>query len=144
MNPEEYIRSRVDDQIEWYSTKSKCNQNWFKTTKIIELVSASVIPFVAGMGNGIPFSSWILGFLGVVVASCTGVTTLYHHQENWINYRTIAEMLKHEKFLFLTASGPYFDKEQFDSFVQRVESLISKENSIWAITTKKIKQKTGI
>lgn len=143
MTPEEYIQSRVDGQIGWYSKKSKSNQNWFKSIKMIELISASIIPFVAGMGTDIPFSPWILGFLGVAVAICAGATALCHHHENWITYRTTAEMLKHEKYLFLTSSGPYSGKEQFDLFVQRIESLISKENSNWAVNTQKPNSKSS-
>lgn len=143
MTPEEYIQSRVDEQIGWYSKKSRSNQNWFKTIKMIELVSASVIPFVAGMGKDISLSPWILGFLGVAVAICAGATTLYHHHENWITYRTTSEMLKHEKYLFVTSSGPYAEKEQFDVFVQRVESLLSKENLNWAANSQKPKNKNN-
>lgn len=137
MTPEEYLHARVDDQIDWYSNKSRFNQNWFKSLKLVELASAAIIPFVAGMSSNIPFSAWILGFLGVAVAICAGVTSVYHHQENWINYRATSEALKHEKFLFLTRSGTYSDENAFESFVQRIESLISRENSTWASGNKK-------
>ena len=137
MTPEEYLRDRVDDQIDWYSKKSKSNQNWFKGLKLVELASAAVIPFVAGMSSNIPCSVWILGLLGVMVTICAGVTSVYHHQENWINYRATSEALKHEKFLFLTRSGSYADESSFESFVQRIEALISRENSTWASGNKK-------
>jgi hypothetical protein len=137
MTPEEYLRARVDDQIDWYSKKSKSNQNWFKGLKLVELASAAVIPFVAGMSSIIPCSAWILGMLGVMVAICAGVTSVYHHQENWINYRATSEALKHEKFLFQTQSGAYADDSSFESFVQRIEALISRENSTWASGNKK-------
>jgi len=141
MNPEEYLQSRVDDQIDWYSKKSETNQKWFKTLKLVEIIAAAVIPFVAGMTTSIPYSSWILGFLGVTVAICAGVTSIYHHQENWINYRATSESLKHEKYLFLTKSGSYSDENNFETFVQQVETLISKENSTWAASGKKQQKK---
>lgn len=143
MNPEEYLQSRVDDQIAWYSRKSKSNQYWFKTLKLVEIAAAAIIPFVAGMNGSIHCSSWILGFLGVVVAICASVTGVFHHQENWINYRATSESLKHEKYLFLTQSGSYSDEDSFESFVQRVETLISKENSTWAASGKKPTKKQG-
>jgi hypothetical protein len=131
MTPEEYLRDRVDHQIDWYSMKSKSNQNWFKGLKIIEIASAAVIPFVAGMSGNIPCSAWILGLLGVTVAISAGVTSVYHHQENWINFRATSEALKHEKYIFLTQAGINSDESSFERFVQQIEALISKENSTW-------------
>ncbi len=31
MDEEAYIKERLDDQIDWYSNKSKRSQNWFKS-----------------------------------------------------------------------------------------------------------------
>jgi hypothetical protein len=44
--------------------------------------------------------------------------------------------LKHEKFLFLTGAEPYNVAEPFGLFVNRVESLISKENTQWKLYMK--------
>ena len=49
-----------------------------------------------------------------------------------IKYRTTSEQLKHEKYLYLTNSNPYNKKERLGLLVERVESLISKENSLWS------------
>jgi hypothetical protein len=141
MTPEEYLRDRVDHQIDWYSRKSTSNQYWFKGLKLIEIASAAVIPFVAGMSGNIPCSAWILGLLGVMVAISAGVTSVYHHHENWINFRATSEALKHEKFLFLTQAGSYSDESSFERFVQQIEALISKENSTWTSIYKKPEKK---
>ncbi len=137
MCPEEYLINRVDDQIDWYSKKSQRNQRWFKLIKIIELVAAALIPLIAGMNSEILYDKWIVGILGVTVSVLAGITGINRFQENWISYRTTAESLKHEKFLFLTKSGPYTEEYSFENFVQRIEGLISRENSTWAFSNKK-------
>ena len=70
--------------------------------------------------------------MGLLITIITGVVTLYKFQENWIEYRTTCETLRHEKFLFLTQTDPYDIEDPFNLLVHRVENLISKENTQWA------------
>jgi len=142
MNDSEFIEQRVDDQIEWYCAKSGWNQRCFKRLRILEMICAASIPFVVTYvvdeSNTLRV---IAGVLGIVVAVISGVIGLYRFQENWEQYRTTSESLKHEKFLYLTHAEPYDQDEPFPLFVQRVESLISKENSSWSQTFKVPKKK---
>lgn len=137
MNEEEYIEKRINDQIHWYSGKSQTNQKKYKRFQIIEIGCAAIIPFFAGLGEVIPCHQIIIGVLGIIIAISAGISALNKYQENWIAYRTTAETLKHEKYLFLTKCKPYDDNDAFQRLVQRVEELISKENSQWSRYTKK-------
>jgi len=133
MNQDEYIEHRLDDQIDWYNGKSQWNQKMFKRLRVLEVAAAALIPFLSGyMAGNSSYINITVGVLGLIIAVIAGVVTLYKFQENWVEYRTTCEMLKHEKHLFLTKVIPYDCKEPFSLFVQRVESLISKENSGWA------------
>ncbi|MEH0019412.1 MAG: DUF4231 domain-containing protein [Desulfobacter sp.] len=132
MEQEQYLQNRIEDQINWYDTKSKSNQRWFKSLRVIEIVSAAIIPFIAGYSDSIPCGTIIIGFLGVVIAICAGLAALNKYQENWLMYRTTCETLRHEKYLFMTNTKPYDDSEAFNQFVIRIENLISKENTQWA------------
>lgn len=133
MNDKEFIEQRVDDQIEWYCAKSGWNQRCFKRLRILEMLCAASIPFVVTYvvdeSNTLRI---VAGVLGIIVAVISGVISLYRFQENWEQYRTTSESLKHEKFLYLTNAEPYNHDEAFPLFVQRIESLISKENSSWS------------
>lgn len=60
-------------------------------------------------------------------------------QENWIQYRAVAEALKHEKYLFLAQSAQYAPGDRFHTLVNRVEALTSQENTAW---TSNLGQKT--
>jgi hypothetical protein len=131
ISPEEYIEQRLNDQISWYDRRSSTNQRWFKRLRFAEVVAAATIPFLSGFaGNSFPIKVAI-GALGVVVAVIASLLGLLHFQEHWIEYRATTEMLRKEKFLFLTQTDPYDKDNAFHLLVQRVEGLLSKENTVW-------------
>ncbi len=143
MTPEEYIEGRVDEQIHWYSAKSRSNQIWFRVLRLFEIAFASASPFlVSQITADTPALKIIVGSMGVCVAVIAGIVSLYRFQENWIEYRATAESLKHEKFLFLTKSPPYDGENSFHAFVSNVESRISKENTNWSGSVRE-KSNTG-
>ena len=137
MEQEKYIKDRVEDQINWYDKKAQSNQRWSKSLRIIEIVCAAIIPFIAGYSESIPFGTIIIGFMGVIIAICASLSALNKYQENWLIYRTTCETLRHEKYLFMTSTKPYDDTDGFNQFVIRVEGLISKENTQWSRASKK-------
>ncbi len=135
MDADEYLKTRVDDQIGWYDRKSQANQRWFKRLRVAEVICAAAIPFLSGYIHMYQTEvTVVVGALGLVVACIAGLLGLYQFQENWIEYRTTCESLKKEKYLFLTCSDPYDceDEERLQLLVHRVETLISKENTNWA------------
>lgn len=132
MNEEQFLKERVDDQINWYDKKSQFNQRWYKWLRVGEIVAAAAIPFLAGyMSDKNPAIQVVVGFLGCIIATIAGIVALYQFQENWVEYRTTCESLRHEKYLFLTQTEPYNVDNPFALFVQRVESLVSTENTKW-------------
>lgn len=142
MDEEKYIADRVDNQIDWYDKKSQSAQFRFKFLRCIEILSAAAIPLIAGFAKD-PFPvTLILGGLGALIAVISSVISLNQYQENWTEYRTTCESLKHEKYLFLTKAEPYHEEEHYRLFVQRVESMISKENSAWSQYTQATVEKT--
>jgi hypothetical protein len=136
MNEEEYIQSRLEDQIGWYDRKSTHAQARFKILRGLEIVGGSAIPLIAGFGGGGVCSQLAVGLLGAMVVAIAAFLSLNQYQENWIEYRTTCESLRHEKFLYLTRTEPYDAPTAFPLLVQRVESLISKENSGWSQYTR--------
>ncbi len=102
----------------------------------MEIIFAATIPLFAGFGGGSTWSVIAVGILGAAVAILASLLSLNQLQENWIAYRTTCESLKHEKFFFLTNAEPYDKDNAFGLFVQRVERLISKENSAWSEYTR--------
>ena len=140
----EYLSSRLDDQITWYSTKSSYCQIRHKCLRILEVISAALIPFISAKGVDIPYNSWIVSSLGAVIATCAASSGIFKFHEYWIQYRATSEQLKHEKFLFLARAAPYADNDAFHVLVHRVEGLISKENSTWTQTIKSQQSPSGV
>lgn len=132
MDADEYIKVRVDDQIGWYDRKSKMAQGWFKALRVIEVICAAAIPLIAGFDLFGCWSILVVSLLAALIAICAALIGLGNYQENWVEYRTTCESLRHEKYLFLTKTEPFDVPEPFGLFVQRVEGLVSKENSVWS------------
>jgi hypothetical protein len=136
MNAEEYIEKRVQDQIDWYNRKGLSNQKTFKWLRLVEIVAAALIPFLSGILINQPalvlIGTVIIGVLGMTVTVIAGMLSLGRYQEHWIEYRTTCESLKKESFLFQTKVEPYNGEDAFRLFVQRVETLVAKENTNWA------------
>ena len=77
---------------------------------------------------------------GIAVLLAIGTTGLktFKFQENWINFRTVAETLKKEKHFFDAEVDDYADcDDKIALFVTRVEAVISRENSLWVTTHQK-------
>lgn len=138
MDELEYLKDRLDDQINWYDRKSIRNQRTYKVLQLVLIVSAASIPFISGyISDKLPVLNLLLGGIGVLITAITGILSLYKFQENWISYRTTCETLRHEKYLFITKTDPFTEKNARNLLVQRVETLISKENINWFEIMKK-------
>lgn len=70
--------------------------------------------------------------MGASIALLEGLQQLNQYHQNWITFRSTAEALKHEKFLFLSTAGPYAEATNPTALLaERVESLVSQENAKW-------------
>ena len=130
---DDYLNDRVKDQIDWFNKKSGTCKHWFYRLKVSETILALLIPFLTGyITNELTGLKILVGVIGILVAALAGLLTLFKYQENWVQYRTTAETLTQERFLFIARTGPYKGDDRFKLFVERVESMLTKENSHWA------------
>ena len=61
------------------------------------------------------------------------VQQLFQFHSNWTHYRSTAEALKHEKFLYLAHAGAYAHvAEPLALLAERVEGRVSQEHAAWA------------
>lgn len=119
---------RLEDQVSWYDGKSASSQRAFKRLKVLQLVAAAAVPVVVS----VPAAAWITGGLGGLVVVVEGIQQLGQFQQNWMNYRSTCEALKHEKFLYLAAAGPYHGSSDLPRLLaERVEGLVSQEHAKW-------------
>jgi len=129
---EKFYNNRYGGQIRWYGDKAAKNKKIYHLFQWGVIVLSSALPVLIA---SIPAShSYITIVMAILLAIGTAGLKTFKFQETWISYRTIAETLKKEEYFYHSGSGPYkgvADNEEL--FMERVESLISKENTIWVI-----------
>lgn len=135
MDIETYIKERVDDQLSYYaSAASRAKQHHVRTQSVIIFLGV-LVPVVVNLPE-----SWF-GFvddtpiqvavtvLSLTLAILTGIVNFRKYGELWLTYRTTEEMLKHEKYMYLTRSGGYASIEKPERiFVQKIEAIIADEH----------------
>jgi hypothetical protein len=134
MNADEYLKTRVEDQIKWLSKESGKNQQWFKQLRLAEIIMGCAIAYLVSHANYAPVQ-FLTGAMGVAVAAISGLLSLYRFQEKWVEYRVAAENLKREKFFFLTGTAPYDGTDKYAVLVSRAEAILAAENMQWAEAT---------
>jgi hypothetical protein len=129
---------RLEDQLDWYDRKSQNSQRWYKRLKLLQVLLAVLIP-VWGL-LPICYVRWATALDGIAIALIEAVQQINQYSMLWISYRSTAERLKHEKYLFLSAAGPYrelTDSERLVQLAERVEEHVSTEHANWFNETKR-------
>ncbi len=90
---------RLEDQISWYDRKSGENQRRYPT---------------AWPRSS---SSWRVS------------STSTSSRNTRITYRSTAEALRHERYLYLANAGPYLAEDRHSQLAERIEGLISQEHA---------------
>jgi hypothetical protein len=131
-----YLKNRYFKELEWYDKKSTQNHLAYQVFQWIAIVFSASTAVLIVIGDG-PYK-WLAVVIAVIVAISTAVTKTFKYQENWINYRTTCETLKKELHYYNAGIHGYEDAKDNEAlFVDRVESLISRENTLWVTTHEK-------
>lgn len=147
MNDEEfrkYLQERYDYQIGWYDRKSEWNHKAYQIFQWVMIILASMTPVLILIGE--EWSKWFSAGVAVLVAIAAGGLKAFKYEENWINYRTTCETLRKEINYFNAGIKGYNQKnsaEKYSHFVDRIESLISRENTLWITAVEKENTSTG-
>ena len=73
----------------------------------------------------------VAGALGGVVLVLEGIQHLNQYQQNWAAYRSTAEALKHEKYLYVARAAHYAVPHAHRLLAERIEGLVSQEHAKW-------------
>ena len=133
------IIERLEDQISYYDAKSSRCQKSYKHIKLVEIISAALIPFLAALHVADTHDYVKAAFaiatalLGVLITILEGVLQLQQYQQIWVTYRATCEALKHEKYTYLGKASPYANVPDAHALLaERVETLVSEEHAKWA------------
>ncbi len=123
---------RLEDQLSWYDRESVRCQRWYKWLKLLQVVLAVGIPIASHLEPEV--AKWVTSSAGALIAILEAIQHMNQYSTLWITYRSTAERLKHEKFLFLSAAGPYkgqAEAERLVALAERVEEHVSTEHANW-------------
>jgi hypothetical protein len=136
-NTEQYIKNRLDDQLEWYSKKSAFNKSRYRLCQVAIIIASALIPLINLTASA--FDIWwqhaaliISALLGSIITIISAFMQLEKYFENWILYRTTLESLKREKVLFQNSAGEYTLLSESDKnriLVERIEAILSSEQA---------------
>jgi Protein of unknown function (DUF4231) len=125
------IFERLESQIDWYDRKSRAARRTFKRIKVIEILAAAAIPFLAALS--FRYDKLVTAGLGVLITVLEGLLHLNQYQQNWTTYRSTCEALKHEKYVYLANAGPYATAAAPHALLaERIESTVSQEHAQWS------------
>ena len=133
----DYLQQRLQPEIQWYDQKSARNKRWFYFFRISTIVISAGLVFMGYFSN---MYGWAVGLIGILIIIIEALDSVCKPQEKWINYRTTAESLKHEREMFASKAGAYAGMSDDQLLTERCESLISREHSTWI---DQAKQKKG-
>jgi Protein of unknown function (DUF4231) len=122
--------ARLEDQLGWYDRNAMLNKRRYRQIKVMQLLAAASVPVAAALS----VENWVTAALGGLILVLEGIQQLGQYHDTWISYRGTCERLKHEKFLFLGAAGPYVRKNRERMLAERIESIVSQEHARWEST----------
>ena len=130
---------RLIDQLNWYDNKSRYCQRRFKGLEFIQVALAVWIPVTSLLPAD--YAKWTASIAGALIAVLEAVQQMNQYSTLWVMYRATAERLKHEKYLFLSAAGPYkglAEPERLVALAERVEEHVSTEHANWFNETRRV------
>lgn len=152
MTDKEYMKERVEDQIEWYNRKSSLNQQKYKLIKKRDIIISSVIPVIisfsaVGAVEALNFEFTLhnrtatiglntvfqitAAVAGVFLVIFNKVIDLEEYYKLWKDYRSTCEALQHERLMYLTRTEPYDEDDAFPILVDKIESILNNETQKW-------------
>ncbi|GAA4828362.1 DUF4231 domain-containing protein [Algivirga pacifica] len=140
-----YIQERVDSQISWYDRKSSENKKNYQRMKKAESYLAATVPILITFSAAVPsfvpatwyLDKWLQLFAtlgGVAVVILNKLQELGTYHKLWKEYRYNSEELQREKYLYITKTEPYDEKDAFPRFVEKIEHILSSETKKWHLS----------
>lgn len=130
---------RLEDQLAWYDSKSAHCQNWYKRLKLLQITLAIAVPVFSHLDPVV--AKWATSVAGALIGVLEGVQHMNQYSTLWVTYRSTAERLKHEKYLFLSVAGPYrglTEPQRLMALAERVEEHVSTEHANWFNETRRV------
>ncbi len=132
---ETYLKDRYENQRQWYENKARFNKNWNTTLQLTLIALTSMTPLLIIIDiifQEFPILRVLSVITSILIAFIAPTIRFLKFQEKWVNYRSVAELLKKEQYYFkanINEYGKAQDKQKL--FVERIENLISQAHTSW-------------
>src|SRR5262245_30676966 len=109
----EYVNARWLKYVEWWDFRSRKAKACYEGLRVLIVVGGALIPALVGLRELQQLQSvaWLFAIASIVVslvvATCTGLESVFRCGEIWREKRMAAELIKSEGFSFLQLTGPY-------------------------------------
>lgn len=142
---ERYLSGRLEEQIDYYEKAAgRAKQMHVRLQSAIIVLSVMVPVAVSHPPESSEWLRFVVVAASLLLPAMTGLTSFRKYGELWTTYRTTAEQLKTEKYLFLTGSGRYRDNPNaFHDLVEAVEALLIADLTKFRATFTEVRQATG-
>ena len=148
ISQEEYLKERVEPQMDYYSKVSRQAKLVHSRTQITIIVLGLLVPVVVNLNLDTlglttqSYINWMATILSLSLAIISGVANFKKDGDHWINYRLTLEALKRERILFLTGSEKYLNHDHaFNLFVETIEKILTGEKDSFLKLTESAKKK---
>lgn len=117
----------------WYDFIKNRNRIYFYIFQSSAIVLAAMTPVLI-LVSGTP--KWIQAFPAAAASIASAFLGTFHWRENFLRFANTAEALRSEKVRYDARVGSLYggrvdDAKAFDTFVQRMEDIISSETAEW-------------
>jgi len=124
---------RYEHILHWYDFIKNRNRRYFYTFQTGAIVLAAMTPVLI-LVNGSP--KWLQALPAAAASIASALLGTFHWRENFLRFANTAEALRSEKVRYDARVGKLYggsvdDAAAFDTFVQRMEEIVSSETMEW-------------
>lgn len=127
---EEYLNERVLAHIDYCEDVAYSYRSKYYLIEWVLIIFASLTPIFVILNFNLTrdnWAQWIPVASSTIVAILTAGLKTFRYEENWKKYSELAELLKKEKYQFMSQTGIYKVSDNPETvFIEAVESILSK------------------
>ena len=127
--------TRLNERIQWYEKYANHHMRCYERLKLVQILCGFSIPACSLLLQSAQEARVVNGVLGSAIAAIESYVQFRQFDKHWQRWRSTAEALKREKWLFLQEAGPYADpaapRNPAAMLAERVEEIVSSEHRSW-------------
>ncbi|HST48943.1 DUF4231 domain-containing protein [Jatrophihabitans sp.] len=115
-------------QFRWYNRAATGHRRGYLVLKIVALVLGGAVTVLAAISA----PAGLTASLAAGIVAAEGLQQVFQMHANWISYRTTAEALRQQAFLYTARVDPYADPAtRRDRLADVVRTITANENNAW-------------